>query len=128
MKENLINENANYIESIESTSIENIDSFYFSLTDQIPNRIKDDFKKYQNFLLIFVNPKSGSLQGLTVLEHVNKYKVDTIPNYNVISFPVNVQDSSLIKPPQELNEKDNLNTIDNINNDINSKPAAKFDP
>ena len=128
MKENLINENANYIESIESTSIENIDSFYFSQTDQIPNRIKDDFKKYQNFLLIFVNPKSGSLQGLTVLEHVNKYKVDTIPNYNVISFPVNVQDSSLIKPPQELNEKDNLNTIDNINNDLNSKPAAKFDP
>ena len=128
MKENLINENANYIEGIESTSIENIDSFYFSLTDQIPNRVKDDFKKYQNFLLIFVNPKSGSLQGLTVLEHVNKYKVDTIPNYNVISFPVKVQDSSLIKPPQELNEKDNLNTIDNINNDLNSKSAAKFDP
>ena len=128
MKENLINENANYIESIESTSIENIGSFYFSQTDHIPNRIKDDFKKYQNFLLIFVNPKSGSLQGLTVLEHVNKYKVDTIPNYNVISFPVNVQDSSLIKPPQELNEKDNLNTIDNINNDLNSKSAAKFDP
>jgi multidrug efflux pump subunit AcrB len=43
MKENLINENANYIKSIESTSIENIDSFYFSLTDQIPNRVKDDF-------------------------------------------------------------------------------------
>ena len=128
MKESLINENSNYIESIESTSIENIDSFYFSQGDHIPIRIKDDFKKYQNFLLIFVNPKSGSHQGLTVLDHTKKYKVDTIPNYNIISFPVNAQDSSLIKPPQELNDKNNINNIDNINNDSNTKPAAKFDP
>ena len=63
MKESLINENSNYIESIESTSIENIDAFYFSQGDHIPNRTKDDFKKYQNFLLIFVNPKSGSQRG-----------------------------------------------------------------
>ena len=128
MKESLINENSNYIESIESTSIENIDAFYFSQGDHIPIRIKDDFKKYQNFLLIFVNPKSGSHQGLTVLDHITKYKVDTIPNYNIISFPVNAQDSSLIKPPQELNDKNNINNSDNINNDLNTKPAAKFDP
>ena len=128
MKESLINENSNYIESIESTSIENIDAFYFSQGDHIPIRIKDDFKKYQNFLLIFVNPKSGSHQGLTVLDHIKKYKVDTIPNYNIISFPVNAQDSSQIKPPQELNDKNNINNIDNINNDLNTKPAAKFDP
>ena len=128
MKESLINENSNYIESIESTSTENIDAFYFSQVDHIPNRTKDDFKKYQNFLLIFVNPKSGSHQGLTVLDHTKKFKVDTIPNYNVISFPVNAQDSSQIKQPQELNDKNNINNSDNINNDSNTKPAAKFDP
>jgi hypothetical protein len=54
--------------------------------------------------------------------------VDTIPNYNIISFPVNAQDSSQIKPPQELNDKNNINNSDNINNDSNTKPAAKFDP
>ena len=128
MKESLINENSNYIESIESTSIENIDAFYFSQGDHIPIRIKEDFKKYQNFLLIFVNPKSGSHQGLTVLDHITKYKVDTILNYNIISFPVNVQDSSQIKQPQELNDKNNINNSDNINNDSNTKSAAKFDP
>ena len=67
MKENLLNEGGSYIENISSIPEEDLDVFYFSPSDSIPNRIKEDFKKLQNFLLLFVNPKSGSLQGNTVL-------------------------------------------------------------
>ena len=124
MKENLLNEGGSYIENISSIPEEDLDVFYFSPSDSIPNRIKEDFKKLQNFLLLFVNPKSGSLQGNTVLEHIKKYKVSSITNFNIISFPVNIDDS-LIKQPKELNNKDDIiNTDSNNSNHI----AAKFDP
>ena len=125
MKENILNENDNYL---ISTSNDDMDMFYFSQSDAISNRIKDHFKKYQNFLLIFVNPKSGSKQGLTVLEHVNRYRVNSISNFNVVSFPINVKDSSLIKQPKELNDKEYLNKENNIGNNINIKNKIEFDP
>ena len=125
MKENILNENDNYL---ISTSNDDMDMFYFSQSDAISNRIKDHFKKYQNFLLIFVNPKSGSKQGLTVLEHVNRYRVNSISNFNVVSFPINVKDSSLIKQPKELNDKEYLNKENNIGNNINMKNKIEFDP
>ena len=124
MKENISDENENYINVISQISTDGLDVFYFSQSEKIPNRVKDDFKKHQNFLLIFVNPKSGSQQGLTVLEHVNKYKITSITNFNVISFPVNV-DESLIKQPKELNEKED---IIKDNNNITSNKSNKFDP
>ena len=125
MKENILNENDNYL---ISTSNDDMDMFYFSQSDAISNRIKDHFKKYQNFLLIFVNPKSGSKQGLTVLEHVNRYRINSISNFNVVSFPINVKDSSLIKQPKELNDKEYLNKENNIGNNINIKNKIEFDP
>jgi len=128
MKENLLNENENYLENIESTPKEIFDIFYFSQTDKIPNRIKDDFKKLQNFLLIFVNPKSGSQQGLTVLKHIDKYKEASITNFNIISFPVNIKEPSLIKEPLELNDKEDIIKKDNINNVSSTKTETKFDP
>ena len=128
MKENLLEGNENYIENISTKLNDDLEMFYFSHSDEILNRIKDDFKKYQNFLLIFVNPKSGSKQGLTVLEHVNKYRVNSISKFNIISFPININDSSLIKLPVELNEKNNINNIDNMNENLNAKTEAKFDP
>ena len=127
MKENLIDTNQYNIDNIDTSSEENLNMFYFSPIDQIPNRIKEDFKKYQNFLLIFVNPKSGSKQGLIVLDHINKYRVNAIKNFKVMAFPVNINDSSLIKPPKELHNKEN--GIDIINNkDISLKTEINYDP
>ena len=125
MKENLLNEgDGNDIENLESLPNEELDIFYFSTSNSIPNRIKDDFKKDENFLLLFVNPKSGSLQGKTVLEHVKKYRVESISNYNIISFPVN-PDELITKQPQELNNKEG--TIVLGGNNSHNK-IAKFDP
>ena len=52
MKENLLEGNENYIENISTKLNDDLEMFYFSHSDEILNRIKDDFKKYQNFLLI----------------------------------------------------------------------------
>ena len=125
MKENLLNEgDENNIENIESLPNEELDIFYFSTSNSIPNRIKDDFKKDENFLLLFVNPKSGSLQGKTVLEHVKKYRVESISNYNVISFPVNPNEL-ITKKPQELNYKEGQIVLEGNNS---HDKIAKFDP
>jgi len=125
MKENLLNEgDGNDIENLESLPNEELDIFYFSTSNSIPNRIKDDFKKDENFLLLFVNPKSGSLQGKTVLEHVKKYRVESISNYNVISFPVNPNEL-ITKKPQELNYKEGQIVLEGNNS---HDKIAKFDP
>ena len=125
MKENLLNEgDENNIENLESLPNEELDIFYFSTSNSIPNRIKDDFKKDENFLLLFVNPKSGSLQGKTVLEHVKKYRVESISNYNVISFPVNTGEL-ITKKPQELNYKEGQIVLEGNNS---HDKIAKFDP
>ena len=125
MKENLLNEgDENNIENLESLPNEELDIFYFSTSNSIPNRIKDDFKKDENFLLLFVNPKSGSLQGKTVLEHVKKYRVESISNYNVISFPVNPNEL-ITKKPQELNYKEGQIVLEGNNS---HDKIAKFDP
>ena len=125
MKENLLNEgDENNIENLESLPNEELDIFYFSTSNSIPNRIKDDFKKDENFLLLFVNPKSGSLQGKTVLEHVKKYRVESISNYNVISFPVNPGEL-ITKKPQELNNQEGQIVFGGNNS---HDKIAKFDP
>ena len=84
MNENIDTTNSNKI----IINTDDSDIFYFSSTDIVPNNIKEDFKTKQNFLLVFVNPKSGSQQGKIVLEHAEKYKEEKIPEYKIISFPI----------------------------------------
>jgi hypothetical protein len=43
MNENLLNEGGNYIDNLSSLSNDDLDIFYFSHLEEIPNRIKDDF-------------------------------------------------------------------------------------
>ena len=118
-------------ENIINTQNDNIDIFYFSQSDLIPNNIKEDFKKKQNFLLVLVNPKSGSQQGKTVLEHAEKYKIESIPDYKVISFPI--MDEKIIKRKSKEIQLKNPNEPNEIiegnnSNQINDFHLAKFDP
>lgn len=118
-------------ENIINTQNDNIDIFYFSQSDLIPNNIKEDFKKKQNFLLVLVNPKSGSQQGKTVLEHAEKYRIESIPDYKVISFPI--MDEKIIKRKSKEIQLKNPNEPNEIiegnnSNQINDFHLAKFDP
>lgn len=100
MKENIdiINTNTDTI-LIENEE----DSFYFSKSNLISNDIKEDFRTRQNFLILFVNPKSGPKQGKTILEFGEKYKTESIQNYKVISFPV-LNEQKLKKKSKEEQE------------------------
>ena len=106
-------------------SSENEDMFYFSESSLIPNNIKEDFKTKQNFLLVFVNPKSGSQQGKIVLEHCQKYKIENIPEYNIISFPINDEKLRSKKKSKELESKNSQDEEQENNYDLR---MAKFDP
>ena len=122
MKENI--DSTNQSNNIILTS-ENEDMFYFSESSLIPNEIKEDFKTKQNFLLVFVNPKSGSQQGKIVLDHAEKYKIENIPEYKIISFPI--MDDKLRK--RKSNEGESNNSIEeNQDNQPYNISLAKFDP
>ena len=100
------------------------DMFYFSESELIPNEIKEDFKTKQNFLLVFVNPKSGSQQGKIVMEHAERYKIESIPEYNIISFPI--QDEKLRKR-KATDSESNISTDEKGDKSF-SIALAKFDP
>ena len=61
--------------------------FYNSKSEIIPYNIKSDFIK-SNFLLIFVNPISGSQEGKIILDYVKDFRQSSITTYNIIHFPI----------------------------------------
>ena len=91
----------------------NEEMFYFSESSLIPNNIKEDFKDKENFLLVFVNPKSGSQQGKIVLDHAEKYRIENIPGYNIIHFPI-MDDKLRKRKSKELDSK--ISTEENLDN------------
>ena len=66
--------------------------FYKSISELIPYSIKGDFQK-KNFVLIFVNLKSGSQEGEIILDYVKNYKETSIQSYNIIHFPIEEDNS-----------------------------------
>ena len=103
----------------------NEEMFYFSESSLIPNNIKEDFKDKENFLLVFVNPKSGSQQGKIVLDHAEKYRIENIPGYNIIHFPI-MDDKLRKRKSKELDSK--ISTEENLDNQPYNISLAKFDP
>ena len=61
--------------------------FYNNINSTIPQNIINNFKD-NTFFLIFVNPKSGSLEGNIILKYIKQYKELSIPDYNIIHFPI----------------------------------------
>ena len=61
--------------------------FYKSKSEIIPYNIKNDFIN-GNFLLIFVNPLSGSQEGKIILEYAKDFRQSPISSYNIICFPI----------------------------------------
>lgn len=100
------------------------DMFYSSESELIPNEIKEDFKTKQNFLLVFVNPKSGSQQGKIVMEHAERYRIENIPEYNIISFPI--QEEKLRK--RKSTDSESNISIDEKGDKTFNIALAKFDP
>ena len=92
--------------------------FYFSESNLIPDNTKEDFKMKQNFLFVFVNPKSGSHQGANVLEYAEKYKIKSINKYKVISFPIK----------DEFHNKESNDSSDYSLDANNESSRAKFSP
>ena len=115
------------INDIDEISTNNEEMFYFSQSDLIPYNIKEDFKTKQNFLLIFVNPRSGSQQGRIVLEHAKKYRIESISGFDIISFPIKDENFSHKNSKElESNISNNGNSSNNQHNKNNY--SAKFDP
>ena len=71
---------------------EEITMFYKMTNGTITSDVIDDFGEDEaNFLLLFVNPKSGSQEGKIILEYIKKYREISIRNYNIIHFPIDDQ-------------------------------------
>ena len=124
MKENNDTINTNSQSNDIVISSENEEMFYLSDSSLIPDNIKEDFKQKQNFLLVFVNPKSGSQQGKKVLEYAQDYKTENIPEYNIISFPI---------LEEKLRKRKDLKSKEAVDEEEEEKQAydlklAKFDP
>ena len=100
--------------------------FYFSQSDLIPYNIKEDFKTKQNFLLVFVNPISGSQQGKIILQNAKKYRLESVARYDIISFPVLDENLSKSKS-KELDSNFSKYETHNNNNNHKSNYSPKFD-
>ena len=94
--------------------------FYKSISELIPYSIKSDFQK-KNFVLIFVNPKSGSQEGEIILDYVKNYKETSIHSYNVIHFPIEEDNSDWF--PFSLSRTSSVQSFDEIR--INPKKELK---
>ena len=119
-----MNENINVINTNEIViDSDDFDMFYLSDSDIVPSNIKEDFKTKQNFLLVFVNPKSGSQQGKIVLDHAERYKEENIPGYKIISFPILNEKLRQRKPI----DKDENNDLDPDSQEQENQDNKEFD-
>ena len=107
------------------------DIFYKSSSEIIPYSIKEDFID-NNFLIIFVNPLSGSQEGKIILDYVKNYKQVSINTFNIIHFPIEEdsnEDSFLF--PLSSSRTNSVQSFDEIfinNNKKNIERPTKFDP
>ena len=100
--------------------------FYKKINGAIPMDIISDFIDDANFLLIFVNPISGSQEGKIILDYVDKYREPSIRNYNIIHFPVEEQ-NDWFPTPLSRSRSNSIQSFDEIKIKGSEHPS-KFDP
>ena len=100
--------------------------FYKKLNGTIPMNVIDDFGDESNFLLIFVNPKSGSQEGKIILEYIKKYKEISIRDYNILHFPIDEQ-NDWHPIPFSRSRSNSLQSLEEIKIKGTEHPT-KFDP
>ena len=100
--------------------------FYKKINGTIPSNVIDDFVEEPNFVLIFVNPISGSQEGKIILDYINKFKVPSIRNYNIIHFPVEEEDD-WFPIPLSHSRRGSLQSFEEIKIKGVEHPS-KFDP
>ena len=101
--------------------------FYKKLNGTIPLNVIDDFAEDSNFLLLFVNPKSGSQEGEIILEYIKKYKENSVQNYNIIHFPQDDQDEWFSLPFKTRSRSNSIQSFEEIKIKGIEHPT-KFDP
>ena len=90
------------------------DLFIVSETEAIPDNLITSLKINHSFLLSFINPTSGPRQGVTVLEYAELFKIKSILNYKIISFPIQIDQNQENGIKELINKKD-LNEIKRYN-------------
>ena len=100
--------------------------FYKKINGAIPMNIISDFIEDSNFLLIFVNPISGSQEGKIILDYIDKYREPSIRNYNLIHFPVEEQ-NDWFPTPLSRSRSNSIQSFDEIKIKGSEHPS-KFDP
>ena len=95
------------------------DSFEFIKNKNLlPFHLKEDLEK-SNFLVIFVNQRSGSQEGTIIMELAKKYHHSSIKDFNILTFPII---SNLIYSKTTSNlQKTNNNNKNNHNNNFHKK-------
>ena len=102
-------------------------NMFYNLTNgTIPIKVINDFVDNSNFLLIFVNPRSGSQEGKIILEHISKYKEVSIRDYNIIHFPIDDQ-NDYFPTHFYLSRSNSLQSLEEIKIKGGEHPT-KFDP
>jgi diacylglycerol kinase (ATP) len=94
------------------------DSFEFIKNKNLlPFHLKEDLEK-SNFLVIFVNQRSGSQEGTIIMELAKKYHHSSIKDFNILTFPII---SNLIYSKTTSNLTKTNNNNNNHNNNIHYK-------
>ena len=118
IQSNSINININEKENNENKINNENDIFYFSELDNIPKNVKEHFKTKNDFLVVLVNPKSGSQQGKIILEYSEKYKIESIKEYKVMSFPIKDEQYLKIKEKESKRKKSKELELKDIKSEV----------
>ena len=118
IQSNSINININEKENNENKINNENDIFYFSELDNIPKNVKEHFRTKNDFLVVLVNPKSGSQQGKIILEYSEKYKIESIKEYKVMSFPIKDEQYLKIKEKESKRKKSKELELKDIKSEV----------